>query len=292
MQIATVMTQPVKTIETEAPLGEAYQLMQRHRIKHLPVVHNQRVVGLITARHLSRVEPSVIRPPERPSPTAAYDSMSVRDVMTSDVTTLPPETSAHEAARLAWERDIGCFLIVDRGALMGIVTTTDLLDLVIDRLEASASNPYQHLLLATDFKAAAAQALPTAVSLARRHRAKLTLVHVLPHLTRFLSTDIEHASAETVAMLIDAGRAEALTGLETLIPADLDGLSYCVTHGDSATAIVNTAIATQSDLIILGHRQRRRPYGLRRGVTKRVIKHARCPVLLVQTEAHYELVRP
>ncbi len=292
MRVATVITSPVKTIEGEAPLCQAYDLMQRHRIKHLPVVQAQQIVGLITAQHIRGVNLGSIRAHPPAAPPSARDRARVYDIMIREVVTLHPDTSAHDVARLAWERNIGCFLVIEGETLLGIVTTTDLLDLFIDQLEADHPTQYEHLLLATDFKPAAARALPTAMSLVQRHRAKLSLVHVLPHLTRFLATDIEHTSAETVAMLVDAGQAEALTRLKALVPSALGDVSYRVVHGDPATAIINTAMTIQADLIILGQRQHRRPYGLRRGVTKRVIQRARCPILLVQTEVHYEFVRP
>jgi CBS domain-containing protein len=291
-RIATVMSWPVETIEAETSLCQAYDLMQQHGVKHLPVVREQRLVGLVTAHHLHSIAPDARGAQAQLSPSTASTQWRVCDVMTTDVITLHPDTPAQEAARLAWEHDIGCFVIVDGHQLLGIVTTTDLLDLFIDRLEANYPNRYRHLLVATDFSAAAAQAMPTAMSLVRRHQAKLTLIHVLPHLTRFFTTDIGHTSAETVAMLVDAGREEALARLEGLVSSDLGRVSYFVAHGAPSTAIVNTAIATQADLIVMGQRQHRRPYGLRRGITRRVIKHAPCPILLVQTEVHYELVKP
>ena len=292
MQVATIMTSPVKTIEAGAPLCQAYEVMQRHGVKHLPVVRGRRLVGLVTARLLHGAEPEAVWAKALPSRSTAWRQWRVCDVMTTEVSILPPDTPAREAARLAWEQDVGCFLIMDGDDLSGIVTTTDLLDVFVDRLQACYPSRYDRLLMATDFSEAAAQAMPTAIALARRHRAQLTLLHVLPYYSKFLATDIEHASAETVAILAETALAEALARLEALTPCGSNHIAYRVAHGDPSTAIINTAIAAKADLIIMGQRQQRRPYGLRRGITRRVIKRAPCPILLVQTEARYELVRP
>jgi CBS-domain-containing membrane protein len=291
MRIAAVMTGPVITIDAEAPLGQAYEIMRCGKINHLPVVREQRLVGLVTARHGPDIEPGSIPSQTPPAQWIASDQLRVSDVMTTEVTTLHPDTPAHEAARQAWEHDTGCFLITDETELLGIVTTTDLLDLFVDRLEAKVPSRYDHLLMSTDFGAAATPALHTAVSLARQQRARLTLLHVLPRVTNFFATDLDHSSADTVAMLAEACQADALAHLKRLVPSDMERVSYRVEYGDTATVIVNTARAAGADLIIMGHRQRRRPYGLRRGITKRVLKRAPCPILLVRAEAHYELVR-
>jgi CBS domain-containing protein/nucleotide-binding universal stress UspA family protein len=291
MRIAAIMTEPVITIEAEAPLDQAYDLMRHGKIHHLPVVRAQRLVGLVTARHIHGVESCVMSSQTPPAHLLAFDQLCVSDIMTTEVTTLHPDTPAHEVARRAWEQDTGCFLITDGAELLGIVTTTDLLDLFVDGLAANTPSRYDHLLMSTDFGAAATPTLHTALSLARQHQARLTLLHVLPRVSKFFATDLDHVSAETVAMLAEACQADALAHLETLIPSDMDRVSYRVEYGDTATIIVNTALAAGADLIIMGRRQRRRPYGLRRGITKRVIKRAPCPILLVQAEAHYELVR-
>jgi len=49
-----VMTQPAISVAADAPLAEVVRLMERHRIKRLPVVENGRLVGLVTRTDLLR----------------------------------------------------------------------------------------------------------------------------------------------------------------------------------------------------------------------------------------------
>jgi CBS domain-containing protein len=91
--------------------------MRQDRIRHLVVVEGGRAVGIVSERDLGG-----------PRPTMPLDDRLVRDVMATDVVSASPETTLRQAANLMRGRTIGCLLVAENDSVIGLVTTTDLLD--------------------------------------------------------------------------------------------------------------------------------------------------------------------
>ncbi|MBA3541859.1 MAG: CBS domain-containing protein, partial [Deltaproteobacteria bacterium] len=87
--------------------------MRVARIRHLVVVDDDHVVGVVSERDLHR--------------TACA---SVAEAMTPRVLTIAPETTINRAARLMREHRIGCLPVVEGKRLVGIVTVSDMLDVL------------------------------------------------------------------------------------------------------------------------------------------------------------------
>ncbi|MFQ5569789.1 MAG: CBS and ACT domain-containing protein [Rhodothermales bacterium] len=141
MRIQDIMHYPVVTAEPDMLLTAAYRLMQEHDIRHLPVLKNDRLVGIVTDRDLRfltrRLDTTPFNPEDR-----------VDHLMTAYPITAGPFDPVEEAARLMRERKIGCLPILDRDTLVGIVTVTDLLDAIIDL--TGAEKPSGRLSIALD----------------------------------------------------------------------------------------------------------------------------------------------
>jgi acetoin utilization protein AcuB len=114
MKLSQVMTRGVVSIAPDRPVHEALEAMERHAIHHLLVVDNGGIVGIMSAR--DRGDGQLGR--------------EVRDVMHRPVYAATPTTTVREAAELLRGRSIGCLPVMDRGELVGIVTISDLLDLI------------------------------------------------------------------------------------------------------------------------------------------------------------------
>lgn len=119
LRVQDVMQPTVQTVaETDAAM-EAYDRMRMKRIRHLVVMREGHPVGVISDRDLGGPRGEAIR-----------RDHTVADLMTPHVTTAPPKTTLRQAANLMRGRTIGCLPVVDDGKLVGIVTTSDFLELL------------------------------------------------------------------------------------------------------------------------------------------------------------------
>jgi nucleotide-binding universal stress UspA family protein/CBS domain-containing protein len=292
MRVKDVMQAPVITIAAEASLWAARDVMTRAGIRHLPVLRGKAVVGLVTGWDIRRVVRAMGPLPPPRECLALLGRLQVRHVMRQRLAILSPETPAYEAAQRVWEGRDTCFLVMQAGELIGIVTSTDLLDVFLAVLEGQRSTPFEHLLVPTDFGVAAAQALDKGLTLARHCGAALTVLHVLHRLSAMLALDRDHISAEIVTQIVEDSRAAVMTRLVELVPPAASSWVECrVVEGDPTQGIVTVAHQLKADLIIMG-RSRRRGLGrlFKRNVTREVGRYAPCPVLVVEGVARYELV--
>lgn len=136
MLVKDLMHTAVLTIAPDAGLDRALVIMNAKRIRHLPVVENNKMVGLISNRdlHLSMVEQT--GPQNAPKGMYLPALTKIRAVMKKDVLTLKPENTVFEAARLMSDKKIGCLPVINAdGSLAGILTETDLLQLLVKLIQ-------------------------------------------------------------------------------------------------------------------------------------------------------------
>ena len=115
MLVRRRMTRDVVTVPSTATVADALDMLNAHTIRHLPVVDEGRVVGILSDRDL------------RLAMTGRPDETSVADVLTPDPITVSSGDTVERAARILVEHNVGSVPVVDDGALVGIVTASDLL---------------------------------------------------------------------------------------------------------------------------------------------------------------------
>jgi acetoin utilization protein AcuB len=125
------------TVKPRDSIRHAREILERHRINQLPVVVDGRVVGIVTDRDLRDAFPSVLEAVAAHGRTDAADpaTILVEEVMTSNVLTLTPEATVEEGARLMRSERIGAIPIVAGGRLIGILTRSDVLDVLLGQAE-------------------------------------------------------------------------------------------------------------------------------------------------------------
>jgi acetoin utilization protein AcuB len=138
MLVGRRMTARPVTVEPGARVEEARRLLEQHRIRHLPVVEGQRLVGIVTDRDL-RMAAGL---PQTAAP------MVVADVMTPSVITVGPETTIEHAAMLMADNKIGGLPVVnDDDELVGIVTESDILNVFLEATGVGSGAARLELLL-------------------------------------------------------------------------------------------------------------------------------------------------
>ncbi|WP_116473663.1 CBS domain-containing protein [Zobellella maritima] len=130
--VSEIMSRQVIGLEPAATLEQARTLMQRRHIRHLPVVEQQRLLGLVSQRDILAAQESSL---ESGTNGDFLNSHTLADIMTRAVTTISPRAGIREAALYLQKHKYGCLPVVDKGKLVGIVTDSDFVAVAINLLE-------------------------------------------------------------------------------------------------------------------------------------------------------------
>jgi CBS domain-containing protein len=130
MKVRELMTTDVTTVGRNDELTIADDIMKMKRLRHLPVVEEGRLVGILTQRDLFHAALSTALNFGEKAQKGFLKTVVVKEVMTDEVLTIDPGADVKEAARRMIEHKIGCLPVVENGKLVGIVSETDLLRLV------------------------------------------------------------------------------------------------------------------------------------------------------------------
>jgi CBS domain-containing protein len=125
------MTSPVITVTPETSLKEAREILSEENIRALPVVKNKKLVGIITKRGLLRLDLSFLAD-ESWHQQANLVEEKVSDVMTVSPLTVRPDSLIPKAARIMLENKITALPVLEKGALVGILTNSDFLRFIIE----------------------------------------------------------------------------------------------------------------------------------------------------------------
>jgi CBS domain-containing protein len=121
-----MMGSPV-TLKPDDTLALANDVISLGRIRHIPVVEDGKLRGMLTERDLMGAAATQIFGLKQSSKAALLKSVLIRDVMKKRVVTVAPDTPIKDAAHLLADKKIGCLPVVSEGTLVGLVTTTDIL---------------------------------------------------------------------------------------------------------------------------------------------------------------------
>lgn len=134
MLVGKRMKRKPVTVTREDSLGRARELLDSMRIRHLPVVEGKRLVGIITDQDIRGASPSSTVPISNEDLSEFLGRVKVGEVMVSEVITASPFTSIEEAAKVMQERKIGCLPVLDGEDLVGIITETDILGVLVEMM--------------------------------------------------------------------------------------------------------------------------------------------------------------
>lgn len=136
MLVGQIMSQKIVTISPDKRVGQALTLMQKHQIRHVPVMMRDRMVGWITSRDLREVLLA-----------SMLEDIKVGDVMVQAPISVTPDTEVEEAARLIHEHKIGGMPVMEGDKLVGVITMQDLISAFITMLGLLKSSSRLDLLL-------------------------------------------------------------------------------------------------------------------------------------------------
>jgi CBS domain-containing protein len=127
MHVRQLMSTDTVTLDAGATLDLAEDLMTQKRIRHLPVVDGERLVGLVSQRDLFRAGLSTVLQFRGHASREWLQHIRVDEVMTRSVTTIHPESTIEDAVGRLLDERIGCLPVVEGEKLVGILSETDCL---------------------------------------------------------------------------------------------------------------------------------------------------------------------
>ena len=136
-QLSEIMNPKLITVDTRTSLRQAQRMLDQHNIRHLLVMDGKRLVGIVSDRDLRKAAPSSKSPLTTSEREEFMDELKVVEVMSRKLITASPTTTAREAAKAMVREKIGCLPVVDGHTLVGIVTETDLLGILVRGEETS-----------------------------------------------------------------------------------------------------------------------------------------------------------
>ena len=119
MRVFEIMAEDVRTVPPAMPAADAWELMRRNRIHHLVVTRESAIVGVLSERDTGGRFGARVR-----------DGRTVAELMTRPVVTAVRTETVRVVANRMRGRSIGCVPVVDRERLVGIVTVSDLLEVL------------------------------------------------------------------------------------------------------------------------------------------------------------------
>jgi acetoin utilization protein AcuB len=120
------MTPKPVIVSPNSPMRDAYWLMIDNKVRRLPVMDDEHLVGIVTLEDLRRAEPPTGIGLDLVKITDMLSRMTVRQVMTKDPKTIAPDAPLIEAARTMLEHEVSTLPVMESGQLLGIITESDI----------------------------------------------------------------------------------------------------------------------------------------------------------------------
>ncbi len=126
MLVKDWMSKDPITITDETSMMKAIHLMKQNRFRRLPVLHDGRLVGIVSDRDLKEASPSKATTLDVHELYYLLAELQVKDIMTRDPVTVSPDATVEHAAQLMLENTIsGLPVVDDQGRVVGILTQSD-----------------------------------------------------------------------------------------------------------------------------------------------------------------------
>jgi acetoin utilization protein AcuB len=133
MNVGDRMTKYPVTVSPTDTLAQAQEKMRSGGFRQIPVVDNNRMIGILTDRDIAR--------------RGRHNVVAkVQSAMTNEIITASPDMPLDEAARLLLRHKIGGLPVVERGELVGILSTSDILQAFVDLVATTKPEPAAGLL--------------------------------------------------------------------------------------------------------------------------------------------------
>lgn len=132
--VSTIMTKEVVKLNVTDDLTKAERLFKQHKIRHIPVVKGNKIIGMLSYTDLLRISfVDAVDDDAEIVDATVYNLFTVEQVMAKKLITISPETTIKEAAEIISKKEFHALPVCEGDLLVGMVTTTDLIRYLIDQ---------------------------------------------------------------------------------------------------------------------------------------------------------------
>lgn len=132
--VSVIMTKEVITLNHTDGLETAERLFKSKKIRHIPVVSGDNIIGMLSYTDILRISfaDSVSADGEYVD-TSVYNLFTIEQVMAKNLVSISSNTTIKETAEILAKKEFHAIPVVDDGKLVGIVTTTDLINYLLEQ---------------------------------------------------------------------------------------------------------------------------------------------------------------
>ncbi|MBC8757262.1 CBS domain-containing protein [Kordia sp. YSTF-M3] len=132
--VSTIMTAEVITLNHTDSLDTAERLFKTKNIRHIPVVSGDAIIGMLSYTDLLRISfADATDEGDEEVETIVYNMFTIEQVMAKNLISITSDTLIKEAAEILAKKEFHALPVVDNGKLVGILTTTDLINYLLDQ---------------------------------------------------------------------------------------------------------------------------------------------------------------
>lgn len=126
--VSEIMTKNIIKLNLSDELTKAEELFRKHKIRHIPVVTANKIVGMLSYSDLLRVSYADATDEEADNvESIVFNMFTVRQVMAKEIIIISPTTTIKETAEILSNKEFHALPVCEGEVLVGIVTTTDLI---------------------------------------------------------------------------------------------------------------------------------------------------------------------
>ena len=132
--VSSIMTKDVITLNHTDDLETAERLFKSKKIRHIPIVSGTAIIGMLSYTDLLRISfADSIDDDEESVDTTVYNMFTIEQVMAKNLVSVDSSATIKEVAEILAKKEFHALPIIDNGKLVGIVTTTDLINYLIEQ---------------------------------------------------------------------------------------------------------------------------------------------------------------
>ena len=151
MIVKEIMRKNPITVKRRDMIKKAHRLMEDNYIRHLPVIDNDRLIGIVTESDI-REAMAPNKGANKGMVSYGFGNITVSSIMTTNPITVSPETHIEDAAKLIYRNKIGGLPVIKTGKLVGIISIMDILGIFIEMMGLLESSSRIDVVMRRDSK--------------------------------------------------------------------------------------------------------------------------------------------